>query len=141
MQTYEKLSDPVALTIFLITLSLPVLIGLWAMFRTRNQSDFLIGGRAMDRVVVALSAVSSGRSSWLVLGVSGMAYTRGVGAVWAVVGYILAELFQFLYIGGTRLSKSRDLGKDLISELKRVLSEANEQYREAGDSGGIPELT
>lgn len=42
---------------------------------------------------------------------------------------------------GTRLSKSRDLGKDLISELKRVLSEADEQYREAGDSGGIPELT
>jgi len=97
--TYEELSDPLALTIFLITLSLPVLIGLWAMLRTRDQSDFLIGGRAMDRVVVALSAVSSGRSSWLVLGVSGMAYTRGVGAVWAVVGYILAELFQFIYIG------------------------------------------
>jgi SSS family solute:Na+ symporter len=46
-----------------------------------------------------LSAVSSGRSAWLVLGVSGMAYLRGIGAVWAVAGYILAELFQFIYIG------------------------------------------
>jgi len=53
----------------------------------------------MDRIVVALSAVSSGRSSWLVLGVSGMASTRGIGAVWAVVGYITAEMFQFIYIG------------------------------------------
>jgi sodium/proline symporter len=53
----------------------------------------------MDKFVVALSAVSSGRSAWLVLGVSGMAYLRGTGAVWAVVGYITAELFQFIYIG------------------------------------------
>ena len=99
METYEKLADPVALTIFLLTLSLPILIGFLTLRRTRSQSDFLIGGRAMDKIVVALSAVSSGRSSWLVLGVSGMAYTRGTGAVWAVTGYILAELFQFIYIG------------------------------------------
>jgi len=99
MDTYEKLADPLALTIFLLTLSLPILIGFLTLRRTRSQSDFLIGGRAMDKVVVALSAVSSGRSSWLVLGVSGMAYTMGTGAVWAVVGYITAELFQFIYIG------------------------------------------
>lgn len=99
MDSYEKLADPVALTIFLLTLSLPILIGILTLRRTRNQSDFLIGGRAMNKFVVALSAVSSGRSSWLVLGVSGMAYTLGTGAVWAVVGYILAELFQFIYIG------------------------------------------
>jgi sodium/proline symporter len=99
VETYEKLADPVALTIFLLTLSLPVFIGFLTLRRTRSQSDFLIGGRSMNRIVVALSAVSSGRSSWLVLGVSGMAYTMGTGAVWAVVGYILAELFQFIYIG------------------------------------------
>lgn len=99
MQGYEQLDHPVALTIFVLTLFLPILIGFLTLRRTRNQSDFFIGGRAMDKFVVALSAVSSGRSSWLVLGVSGMAYTMGVGAVWAVVGYILAELFQFIYIG------------------------------------------
>ncbi len=99
METYEKLADPVALTIFLLTLSLPILIGILTLRRTRSQSDFLIGGRAMDKLVVALSAVSSGRSSWLVLGVSGMAYVSGVGAVWAVAGYILAELFQFIFLG------------------------------------------
>ena len=53
----------------------------------------------MDKFVVALSAVSSGRSSWLVLAVSGLAYTSGTGAVWAVVGYITVEMFQFIYIG------------------------------------------
>ena len=53
----------------------------------------------MNKIVVALSAVSSGRSSWLVLGLSGMAYTLGSGAVWAIVGYVTVEAFQFVYLG------------------------------------------
>ena len=73
MQVYEKLSDPVAFTIFVFTLFLPVLVGVLALRKTKNQSDFFVGGRAMDKFTVALSAVSSGRSAWLVLGVSGIA--------------------------------------------------------------------
>ena len=99
MEIYDKLSHPAAFVIFLATLFLPVLIGFLTRRRTKSQADFFIGGRAMDKFTVALSAVTSGRSGWLVLGVSGMAYTRGIGAVWAVVGYITAELFQFVYIG------------------------------------------
>jgi SSS family solute:Na+ symporter len=99
VEVYDKLTNPVAFVIFLLTLFLPVFIGFITLRRTKNQEDFFIGGRAMDKFVVALSAVSSGRSSWLVLGVSGMAYTLGTGAVWAVVGYITAEMFQFIYIG------------------------------------------
>jgi sodium/proline symporter len=99
MNVYDKLSDPLALTIFLFTLLLPIGIGLLAMLKTKNQSDFFIGGRVMNKIVVALSAVSSGRSSWLVLGVSGMAYIFGTGAVWAIVGYITVEALQFVYLG------------------------------------------
>lgn len=99
MDVYGKLAHPLAFTVFLITLLLPVLVGFLTLRRTRTQSDFFIGGRAMGKIVVALSAVSSGRSSWLVLGVSGMAYTMGTGAVWAVVGYVTAEMFQFVYLG------------------------------------------
>ncbi|MBZ0177755.1 MAG: sodium/proline symporter [Melioribacteraceae bacterium] len=96
---YDKLNDPFAFTVFIITLLLPILIGIISMRKTKKQSDFFIGGRAMNKIVVALSAVSSGRSSWLVLGVSGMAYTLGVGAVWSIVGYITVEAFQFIFIG------------------------------------------
>jgi len=99
LELYDKLTHPLAFLIFILTLFLPILIGFLTLRRTKNQSDFFIGGRMMDKFVVALSAVSSGRSSWLVLGVSGMAYTLGVGAVWAVVGYITVEMFQFIYIG------------------------------------------
>ena len=99
MDFYEKLTDPAAFTVFLLTLFLPVLIGVLTVRKMKDQSDFLIGGRGMNKFVVALSAVSSGRSSWLVLGVSGMAYMMGTGAVWAVAGYIIAEMIQFVTIG------------------------------------------
>ncbi|MCK4854928.1 MAG: sodium/proline symporter, partial [Bacteroidales bacterium] len=51
----------------------------------------------MGRFVVALSAVVSGRSAWLLLGFTGMVYSMGFSAVWAVVGYTLMEFLLFLY--------------------------------------------
>jgi SSS family solute:Na+ symporter len=99
MNVYDKLSDPLAFTVFVVTLLFPIGVGLWAMRRTKDQGDFFLGGRAMGKFTVALSAVSSGRSSWLVLGLSGMAWKMGLGAVWAIVGYIAVEALQFVTIG------------------------------------------
>jgi SSS family solute:Na+ symporter len=99
MNVYEKLSQPFALAVFLGTLLLPIVVGFLTLRRMRSQTDFFVGGRAMGRLVVALSAVSTGRSSWLVLGVSGMAYKLGTGAMWAVLGYTIVEFFQFIYVG------------------------------------------
>lgn len=51
----------------------------------------------MNKFVVALSAVASGRSSWLLIGLTGMAFVRGISAFWAAFGYILVEFLMFLY--------------------------------------------
>jgi Na+/proline symporter len=40
-------------------------------FSSRGVSEFFLGGRQMGRFVVALSAVVSGRSAWLLLGFTG----------------------------------------------------------------------
>ncbi len=78
-------------------------VTLIGVFSTRFSStgirEFFIGGRQMNRFVVALSAVVSGRSAWLLLGVTGMAYKMGPSAVWAVIGYIIMELLLFLFYG------------------------------------------
>ena len=110
MNVYEKLSHPLALAVFVLTLFLPVLVGLLAVRRTRSQSDFFVGGRSMHRLVVALSAVSSGRSSWLVLGVSGIAYVQGASALWAVAGYTAVELVQCLVLGPRLRVETERLG-------------------------------
>ena len=73
---YEKLVNPYTLPIFILSFILPIGVGLIAVLRTKNQLDFFVGGCSMNVFVVALSAVSSGRSSWLVLGLRGVAIFR-----------------------------------------------------------------
>lgn len=83
---------------FIGYLLLLVGIGVYSTrFSSKGISEFFIGGRKINRFVVALSAVVSGRSAWLLVGVTGMAYSQGASAVWAVMGYIIVELFLFLY--------------------------------------------
>lgn len=73
-------------------------IGVYAArFSSAGLTEFFLAGRSLNRFVVALSAVVSGRSAWLLLGLTGMAWSRGVGALWAAVGYIVAELMLFLW--------------------------------------------
>ncbi len=91
-------AGPAALAAFVAYIVVILLIGVWASrFSSEGIAEFFVGGRQMHRVVVALSAVVSGRSAWLLVGVTGMAYARGASAVWAVVGYTAVELLLFLW--------------------------------------------
>ncbi|MCH8486684.1 MAG: sodium/proline symporter [Candidatus Cyclonatronum sp.] len=91
-------AEPLALVSFVAYLLLIILIGLYASrFSSQGISEYFVGGRRMNRFVVALSAVVSGRSAWLLLGVTGMAWSVGVQAVWSVIGYIVVEVWLFLY--------------------------------------------
>jgi SSS family solute:Na+ symporter len=65
----------------------------------KNETEYFLAGRSLGPWVVALSAVASGRSAWLLLGMSYLAYTGGVAAVWFLPGYIVAELLLFLGAG------------------------------------------
>ena len=100
-----------AVAAFLGYLLLLLVIGIVSSrFSSEGISEFFVGGRRMNRLVVALSAVVSGRSAWLLLGVTGMAYVMGVSAIWAVTGYTVAELFLFLFYAGRlrRFSEAYD---------------------------------
>jgi sodium/proline symporter len=101
MQESQSLSiqfDNYAFAAFIGYLVLIVAIGIYAArFSSKGISNFFIGGRKMGMLVVALSAVVSGRSAWLLLGFTGMAYTMGLSSIWAVAGYIISEFFLFKY--------------------------------------------
>jgi SSS family solute:Na+ symporter len=99
--------DTYAVAAFLGYLVVVVGIGIYAARFSTGVSEFFVGGRRMHRFVVALSAVVSGRSAWLLLGVTGMAYSMGASAVWAVTGYIVVELFLFLFYAN-RLKRFSD---------------------------------
>jgi len=122
-----------ALISFIGYLLIVVLIGAFATrFSSGGIKEFFIGGRKMNRFVVALSAVVSGRSAWLLLGVTGMAYKMGPSAVWAVVGYILMELFLFLFYA-RRLRR--------ISEQYDCITLPDFFAARFGDSNGLLRVT
>lgn len=83
---------------FIVYILLILLIGVFSSrYSSKGLNEFFLGGRKMNKFVVALSAVASGRSSWLLIGLTGMAFTYGLGAFWAFIGYSIAEFFMFLY--------------------------------------------
>ncbi len=96
-QAIDIVVDQYAVYAFLGYLALLIGIGIYsARFSSSGISEFFIGGRKMNKLVIALSAVVSGRSAWLLLGVTGLVYMRGMSAIWALVGYISVELVLFL---------------------------------------------
>ncbi len=64
-------------------------IGWVAYWRTRDLSDFILGGRTIGSGVAALSASASDMSGWLMLGLPGLAYATGLGSIWLALGLLL----------------------------------------------------
>jgi sodium/proline symporter len=75
-----------------------ILVGILSSRRSgKNIGEFYLGGRGMSEFVVALSAVVSGRSAWLMMGMVGATFVYGVKMAWFIPGYVIAELLMFLY--------------------------------------------
>ena len=74
---------------FVIYLCVMMLIGWYAYRRTRDLSDFILGGRRLGSWVAALSAGASDMSGWLLLGLPGYAYMAGLESLWLGVGLLI----------------------------------------------------
>ncbi|MEW7997688.1 MAG: sodium/proline symporter PutP [Candidatus Thiodiazotropha endolucinida] len=78
----------VGLSFFCYLLTL-LIIGVVAWRRTRNLSDFVLGGRSLGSWVTALSASASDMSGWLLLGLPGYAYLAGLESFWLALGLLI----------------------------------------------------
>jgi Na+/proline symporter len=65
---------------------------------SKGVGAYFLAGRSLNKWVVALSAVASGRSAWLLIGFVGIAYAKGIAAVWAIAGYVIVECLMFFFI-------------------------------------------
>ena len=78
-------------------------IGYYSMRRTKNNYDFIIGGRALGPVTSAVSAGASDMSSWLLLGLPGAVFAAGLAdGVWISLGLVLGAYANW-YIVAPRL--------------------------------------
>ena len=88
----------IVFTIFLYLVAM-LAIGLYYAKRTASTSDFFLGGRTLGPFVTAMSAEASDMSSYLVMGLPGLAYLSGVADVgWTIIGLALGTYFSWLLV-------------------------------------------
>ncbi|CAH8237939.1 proline:Na(+) symporter [Vibrio aestuarianus] len=81
---------------FILYLILMLAIGVIAYQRTKNSSDYFLGGRSLGPWPAALSAGASDMSGWLLLGLPGYAYAAGIETFWLAGGLLLGTWANWL---------------------------------------------
>ena len=84
-----------------IALYLLMMICIGAYFSKINKStdDFYLGGRRLGPLVAAMSAEASDMSSWLLLGLPGLALVTGLAeASWTAIGLAVGTYLNWLFV-------------------------------------------
>ena len=99
---------------FILYLAFMVAIGLIFYSKTNNLSDYILGGRQLNKWVVALSAEASDMSGWLLLGLPGLAYVVGVEAAWIAIGLAAGTYLNWKFVAA-RLRNYTQISGDAIT--------------------------
>lgn len=83
----------------LLYMALVVIIGLMYSKRNKSSEDFFLGGRSLGPWVTAMSAEASDMSSWLLMGLPGLAYLSGfASAGWTAIGLAVGTWFNWRFV-------------------------------------------
>ena len=74
-------------------------VGVYNSKKNSNAEDFYLGGRSMGPYVVAMSAEASDMSSWLLMGLPGVAYLTGLAdPFWTAAGLAAGTYLNWLLV-------------------------------------------
>lgn len=87
------------LVVIILYLVMMVAIGLKFAKQNTNTSDYYLGGRKLGPLVTAMSAEASDMSSWLLMGLPGVAYLTGLAdAAWTAIGLAIGTYLNWLIV-------------------------------------------
>ena len=74
-------------------------IGVWFSRKNNDVNDFYLGGRKLGPLVTAMSAEASDMSSWLLMGLPGLAYLSGIADPgWTAIGLAVGTYLNWLIV-------------------------------------------
>ena len=93
------MSEICIIVTIVVYLAAMLLVG-FAYSKTNNDSaDFYLGGRKMGPLVTAMSAEASDMSSWLLMGMPGLAYLTGIASPgWTAIGLALGTWLNWFIV-------------------------------------------
>lgn len=87
------------LIVIVLYLALMVAVGIICSKKNDNIGDFYLGGRKLGPLVTAMSAEASDMSSWLLMGLPGVAYLTGASeAGWTAIGLAIGTYLNWLIV-------------------------------------------
>lgn len=85
---------------------------------TQTSKGFFIGGRSLGPVVTAMSAEASDMSSYLLMGLPGLAYLAGLAEVtWTAIGLAVGTYLNFLFVARILRRYSERIGAFTVPEF------------------------
>ena len=106
-------------SVMAVYLIMMILIG-WRSSGSGNsasQADFYLGGRKIGPIVTAMSAEASDMSSYLLMGLPGLAYISGTCDVgWTVIGLAAGTFLNWLFVSKRLRRYSEKLGAITIPD-------------------------
>lgn len=110
--TSEQIYMLIAIAVYLAGM---LLIGIWCSKKNKTAGDFYLGGRKLGPFVTAMSAEASDMSSWLLMGLPGLAYLTGVAdAGWTAIGLAVGTYINWLIVA-KRLRRYSKIANDSIT--------------------------
>lgn len=92
-----------------------VAIGVYYMKKNSSAGDYYLGGRGLGPFVTAMSAEASDMSSWLLMGLPGVAYLTGVAdAAWTAIGLAIGTYLNWLIVA-KRLRRYTEISNNSIT--------------------------
>ncbi|MEY8337587.1 sodium/proline symporter PutP [Lachnospiraceae bacterium 62-35] len=94
--TTAKICIMISIGMYLL---LMLVVGFLYSKNNRTTDDFYLGGRKLGPLVTAMSAEASDMSSWLLMGLPGVAYLTGIcDAGWTALGLAAGTYFNWLFV-------------------------------------------
>ena len=93
-------------------------IGIYFMKKNNSADDFYLGGRTLGPFVTAMSAEASDMSSWLLMGLPGVAYLCGLPeASWTAIGLAVGTYVNWLIVAKRIRRYSQKIGSITIPDF------------------------
>lgn len=96
--------------------------------KNSNSADFYLGGRKMGPLVTAMSAEASDMSSWLLMGLPGLAYLTGIcDPAWTAIGLGIGTWLNWFFVARRLRRYSANINAITVPEFysKRYHDKSN----------------
>jgi sodium/proline symporter len=92
------MQNPVILVELVLYLVGMLAIGYYFSRKQLTQADYHCGGKRLSGWALALSERSTGESAWLILGLTGAAFSRGLAELWVAFGCVAGILVAWIFL-------------------------------------------